>query len=316
MVKTICEQCGDRGVSVALIYCDECQIAAMHRYCIPQLPVTFEEDVIWYCVDCERKVGKLPSVDNLNSVRPKKYDSRNLEIVQATGLTLKKKNDIDKLKKMKRRNLIGQLAEGQVRRAEISPYHHLEVHCRENHGEDTGQKFRRQRELDLGCSDKESESVKTKISGTATGDCQNCLVHGCELHCSEGDKINDKLEREIGLDGSSSDEEIESFKAKTSPLVTNDPTNILQYRGVENDKGDNNIRRQKLLVRDGFDEEIESISSLVATSNSLNIPTQSSKARAELTTEVHCNQNDENALKTGRQKGKEQGSPDEEGRIC
>ncbi|XP_031284662.1 uncharacterized protein LOC116143354 [Pistacia vera] len=278
-VKTICEQCGDRGVSVALIYCDKCQIAAMHRYCIPQLPVTFEEDVIWYCVDCERKVGKLPSVDNLNSVLPKKYDSRNLEI---------------------------------VRRAEISPYHHLEVHCSENHGEDTEQKFRRQRELDLGSSDEESESVKTKISGTATGDCQNCLVHGCELHCSEGDKINDKLEREIGLDGSSSDEEIESFKAKTSPLVTNDPTNILQYRGVENDKGDNNIRRQKLLVRDGFDEEIESKSSLVATSNSLNIPTQSSKARAELTTEVHCNQNDENTLKTGRQKGKEQGSPDEE----
>jgi hypothetical protein len=29
---TICQKCGDKGFSVALIYCDSCQVYAQHRY--------------------------------------------------------------------------------------------------------------------------------------------------------------------------------------------------------------------------------------------------------------------------------------------
>ena len=29
---TICQKCGDRGFSVALIYCDRCLVYAQHRY--------------------------------------------------------------------------------------------------------------------------------------------------------------------------------------------------------------------------------------------------------------------------------------------
>ncbi|XP_031284677.1 uncharacterized protein LOC116143372 isoform X3 [Pistacia vera] len=378
MVKTICEQCGDRGFSVALIYCDECQIAAVHRYCLAVMPEDFEEERIWYCVDCEKKVAKLSSQDNLNSLLARNCDSRNLEIVQETQ---SKKNDINRLKKkkqLKRRDGIDSLAKAEVCQGEISPCSHLELHCNENHEKNKDQKFRRQRELggsssseeaesvktkhsvaaigdsknnlehssELHCSEgdenneklerqieldgssssEEAEPVKTKPSVTAIGDSKNNLEHSSELHCSEGDKNNEKLERQIELDGSSSDKEIVIVKDKTSPVVTNDPTDILQHRCYdhkrpiikvhysENDKGDNNFKRQKVLVRDGTDEEMESVelkSSLVATSISLNIPTQSSNARADSTTKVYCNQNDENA-QSGRQNGIEQGSPNEE----
>ncbi|XP_039066584.1 uncharacterized protein LOC120212292 [Hibiscus syriacus] len=52
---TVCQTCGDRGFSVALIYCDKCQAYAVHRYCLFKLPKTFEEHVVWFCIDCEPK---------------------------------------------------------------------------------------------------------------------------------------------------------------------------------------------------------------------------------------------------------------------
>ncbi|XP_022773353.1 uncharacterized protein LOC111315694 [Durio zibethinus] len=53
---TACQMCGDRGFSVALIHCDNCQASAVHRYCLDKLPATFEEHVVWFCVDCEPNV--------------------------------------------------------------------------------------------------------------------------------------------------------------------------------------------------------------------------------------------------------------------
>ncbi|KAJ0085066.1 hypothetical protein Patl1_08106 [Pistacia atlantica] len=276
MVKTICEQCGDRGLSVALIYCDGCQIAAVHRYCLAVMPEDFEEEVIWYCVDCEKKVAKLSSQDNLNSLLARNCDSRNLEIVQETQ---SKKNDINRLKKKK-----------QLKRRDY-------------------QKFRRQRELGGSSSSEEAESVKTKHSVTAIGDSKNNLEHSSELPCSEGDENNEKLERQIELDGSSSSEEAEPVKTKPSVTAIGDSKNNLEHSSELHCSG-----RQKVLVRDGTEEEMESVelkSSVVATSISLNIPTQSSNAHADSTTKVYCNQNDENA-QSGRQKGIEQGSPNED----
>ncbi|XP_021898490.1 uncharacterized protein LOC110815141 isoform X2 [Carica papaya] len=62
---TICQTCGDRGYSVALIYCRHCQVYAVHRYCLDVLPVTFEESITWFCEDCELKIVKPSSLDNL-----------------------------------------------------------------------------------------------------------------------------------------------------------------------------------------------------------------------------------------------------------
>ncbi|GLU07039.1 hypothetical protein SLE2022_240180 [Rubroshorea leprosula] len=49
----VCQTCGDRGYSEALVYCHKCQIHAVHRYCMELQKVTFEEDVIWFCEDCK-----------------------------------------------------------------------------------------------------------------------------------------------------------------------------------------------------------------------------------------------------------------------
>ncbi|KAI6691086.1 hypothetical protein NL676_027914 [Syzygium grande] len=55
---TVCLQCGDRGFDVALIYCEDCESYAIHHYCLETLPKTFDEDVDWFCDDCQSKSGK------------------------------------------------------------------------------------------------------------------------------------------------------------------------------------------------------------------------------------------------------------------
>ncbi|XP_056164269.1 uncharacterized protein LOC115664841, partial [Syzygium oleosum] len=57
-MATVCLQCGDRGFDVALIYCEVCKSYAIHRYCLETLPKTFDEDVDWFCDDCQSKSGK------------------------------------------------------------------------------------------------------------------------------------------------------------------------------------------------------------------------------------------------------------------
>ncbi|KAJ0025804.1 hypothetical protein Pint_07963 [Pistacia integerrima] len=318
MVKTICEQCGDRGLSMALIYCDECQIAAVHRL--------------------KKEKKQLKRRDCIDSLAKAEVCQGEMSPCCHLELHCNENHEKNKDQKFRRQRELGgssssEEAESVKTKHSVTAIgdsknnleHSSELHCSE--GDENNEKLERQIELDGSSSSEEAEPVKTKPSVTAIGDSKNNLEHSSELHCSEGDKNNEKLERQIELGGSSSDKEIVIVKDKTSPVVTNDPTDILKHRCYdhkrpiikvhcsENDKGDNNFKRQKVLVRDGTDEEIESVepkSSLVATSNSLNIPTQSSNARAESTTKVHCNQNDENAQRSGRQKGIEQGSPNEE----
>ncbi|KAL7208565.1 hypothetical protein ACSBR1_030328 [Camellia fascicularis] len=57
-METICQQCGDKGVEDALVYCVKCLNFAVHRYCLPTLPETFNEFVHWFCEDCEPKSVK------------------------------------------------------------------------------------------------------------------------------------------------------------------------------------------------------------------------------------------------------------------
>ncbi|KAJ9146157.1 hypothetical protein P3X46_028461 [Hevea brasiliensis] len=56
---TICQNCGDRGFSKALIFCHECQAYAVHCYCLDALPQTFDESLVWLCEDCDPKITKL-----------------------------------------------------------------------------------------------------------------------------------------------------------------------------------------------------------------------------------------------------------------
>ncbi|XP_057505253.1 uncharacterized protein LOC130788557 isoform X1 [Actinidia eriantha] len=55
---TICQQCGDKGFENAFVFCVSCLNFAVHRYCLPKLPETFDEFVHWFCVDCQPKPTK------------------------------------------------------------------------------------------------------------------------------------------------------------------------------------------------------------------------------------------------------------------
>ncbi|KAJ7969842.1 Zinc finger, FYVE/PHD-type [Quillaja saponaria] len=62
----VCLICGDKGYLEALVYCNNCQVHAQHRYCLDKSTVTFVEDVIWICEDCAPKVAKQSTFDNFS----------------------------------------------------------------------------------------------------------------------------------------------------------------------------------------------------------------------------------------------------------
>lgn len=51
----VCLKCGDEGFSDTFVFCDKCQVYALHRYCLDG-PVNFYDDVTWLCEDCEPHV--------------------------------------------------------------------------------------------------------------------------------------------------------------------------------------------------------------------------------------------------------------------
>ncbi|KAL5776693.1 hypothetical protein ACOSP7_009619 [Xanthoceras sorbifolium] len=311
---TICQLCGDKGLSDALIYCYNCRIFAIHRYCLHVLPATFKEYVIWYCVDCESKVGKPSTVHNPTSLLPRTNDSKSLRTVkEAESVSrLKKKNAVNRLKNKLERDVGGSSSKSEDHSDNISK-RYLEVHCCENHGKH--QKFSRHGELDGRSSDEEAESVKTKSSWTANGDNTCNPKQSCELHYNESDNDNKRLKRHAGLNGSSSEEVGESVKIKTS-VVTGVLSNIPQHSCYDhkqhgcydhkqpiievlcsqNDNMDNEYQRLKGLVRGSSDEEIQSVklkTSQGATSDPSDIPKPISYVHADSIIEVHCSQKDE-----------------------
>lgn len=57
----ICPQCGDRGFDNAFVYCVKCVKEAVHRYCLDEVPETYDkmnEYVCWVCDDCEAQSQK------------------------------------------------------------------------------------------------------------------------------------------------------------------------------------------------------------------------------------------------------------------
>ncbi|XP_009147898.1 uncharacterized protein LOC103871409 isoform X2 [Brassica rapa] len=52
-MANVCETCGDEGWVEALIFCDSCKLAAVHRHCCGITPVPIDGYVTWFCSDCD-----------------------------------------------------------------------------------------------------------------------------------------------------------------------------------------------------------------------------------------------------------------------
>ncbi|KAF8026480.1 hypothetical protein BT93_F3072 [Corymbia citriodora subsp. variegata] len=107
---TVCLQCGDNGFDVALIYCGNCQKCAIHRYCLETLPKTFNEHVVWFCEDCQPKLGKCDTNDESCSPLSEEDDLEITKLFQCTKNLknipierLGKKNEIEKWTREKKR---------------------------------------------------------------------------------------------------------------------------------------------------------------------------------------------------------------------
>ncbi|XP_055960344.1 uncharacterized protein LOC126675511 [Mercurialis annua] len=98
---TVCQTCGDEGFTNALIFCDECQVYAVHRYCLAVLPETFDEYVVWLCADCESDFSKLSSHGKLDLLEVGGKDSESSESVEVKKINLVKSSS----KKSKRRKI-------------------------------------------------------------------------------------------------------------------------------------------------------------------------------------------------------------------
>ncbi|TXG62476.1 hypothetical protein EZV62_009470 [Acer yangbiense] len=266
--ETICLQCGDKGLYEALVFCYKCQDTALHRYCLDVLPI-FKGPVIWYCEDCEPKVNKPSTTCNPISIVHKAHDS---------GLKNKQERDVS-----------GSLSKSEeVHGGGNSPCHHLiEMHCSENHEKD--QKFiKRCRELDESSSDDEAGSSKAKTSWTDICDYRSNPEESCELHSSDSDGDKEKLKS----------------PSKIPRLGFHDHKQVLCSQN--GDKEDYEYRRQKGMVRDSSDEEIESdkIETSQGPSNPSNIPKQSSHVHVVSINdnEGQCSENDEKNLKLKRKR--------------
>ncbi|KAL9449624.1 hypothetical protein AB3S75_011531 [Citrus x aurantiifolia] len=324
---TVCQQCGDKGFYEALIGCEKCQTTAVHIYCLPVLPASFEDDVLWYCEDCEPKVAKPSTIVNPSSVLGGRCDSdsENLEIVQATRSNLRlKKNAVDRLSKNERkRNDSGSLAKAEVQKSGNSSSYLLQVHRSNNHEKD--KKCGRRGELDGRSIYEEAESVKTKTSLATGGDSNSNSQYSRELLCNESDKNYEKLGRQIGLDGSSFNDEAESFRTRTSQVVTHDPPYtrecssnahkvvVIEVHSMGNDEKGYQFRRQRELVKNSSDTGTKSLkNSLVTTSHSFSIPKHSSNVSEKSIFEVQFKEDAVKDLSPLRWSGLNGGSSTEE----
>ncbi|KAK1361339.1 hypothetical protein POM88_045813 [Heracleum sosnowskyi] len=72
--ETVCQTCGDKGISEAIVICVKCHDAGEHRYCSPEWPKNFEDSFDWICSDCvlhnaEPTISGNPFCGHPNSVQ-------------------------------------------------------------------------------------------------------------------------------------------------------------------------------------------------------------------------------------------------------
>ncbi|KAK8538827.1 hypothetical protein V6N13_009189 [Hibiscus sabdariffa] len=132
---TVCQTCGDRGFSVALIYCDKCQCQRQRfmllngtavmievldlSYCLFKLPKTFEEYVVWFCVDCEPKAVESSSLQQAVPATSPQSRLKDSIVGRSKGkndIKIKKKKKKKKRKRKKIEYGCGSLAESNVQR--------------------------------------------------------------------------------------------------------------------------------------------------------------------------------------------------------
>ncbi|GAV67885.1 hypothetical protein CFOL_v3_11389 [Cephalotus follicularis] len=222
--------CGDRGFWVALIYCYNCQVYAIHRYCLDVLPQTFDEYVIWFCDDCESKVANPSTLDkpsslpvgkslndDIKTARVEKTKNRK-KFVQKLNKNKKKKND-------KKKNGITVSFSGiKLQRHQPSSSPQLvEVHDSENYVKD--QNLGREKVSDSGSCTEEVESVEKMSSQVLIHESSNIsevqrhdssssiILYG--VHCHENYE-EQKLGRSIV---GNSIAEVESVEFKNSQLA-------------------------------------------------------------------------------------------------
>ncbi|XP_010530238.1 PREDICTED: uncharacterized protein LOC104806851 [Tarenaya hassleriana] len=107
---TVCLVCGDRGYEEALIYCDSCEVYAVHRYCLERIPRDFKQYITWFCPDCDRseigsekveidQTGKLGSI--LKKIEQKKdprlaeKNKKNRRLARVEDHTLKRGTNVE-----------------------------------------------------------------------------------------------------------------------------------------------------------------------------------------------------------------------------
>ncbi|XP_013640831.2 uncharacterized protein LOC106346123 isoform X1 [Brassica napus] len=61
-MANVCETCGDEGWVEALIFCDSCKLAAVHRHCCGITPVPIDGYVTWFCSDCDESDSASDSI--------------------------------------------------------------------------------------------------------------------------------------------------------------------------------------------------------------------------------------------------------------
>lgn len=154
---TICQKCGDKGFSVALIYCDKCEVYAEHRYCLDKIPETFDEYVTWFCEDCAPKVAE-PAIAIPRAVTSKKTFRARLRTWQMTLPKTIKKNNKSKARR-KKKVTTSSVAKSELQKRESSPSHSHKASHSDNY--ENEQNLGKESEVmveDRGCPIEEAES--------------------------------------------------------------------------------------------------------------------------------------------------------------
>ncbi|KAK9271385.1 hypothetical protein L1049_026975 [Liquidambar formosana] len=276
---TICQKCGDKGYSVALIYCDKCQVSAEHRYCLDILPETFDEYVTWFCEDCVPKVAE-PTLEKACSIPLRKSGRFKVKAVHVTqSRTIVKKNKRTRLS-VKRKNITGPVTKTKVPRCESSP---LLQPCKAHSSEDRekDQKLGKRRKLKLryrGKPDDEVEYSKFNTFQIASGSLLNISENEPSLQpCEDNSSENCEKDQKLGKQRKSilryrdkPEDEAESTKFDTFQRASGNPSNIsandpslqpCEDHSSENCETDQKLGKQRksiLRYRGNFDDEAES----------------------------------------------------------
>ncbi|XP_057543024.1 uncharacterized protein LOC130821335 [Amaranthus tricolor] len=94
----LCYTCGVEGFPALLIYCQQCNIVAVHRYCVDGRPIVDDDEAVWSCEECvprkskstlvSRKSERINLQANREALRRKarknwKQNSISLKVVQS-----------------------------------------------------------------------------------------------------------------------------------------------------------------------------------------------------------------------------------------